>query len=268
MPSLYPYMAFVLAGYATVTGTMFLSQRRLMYHPGPPPPSPAEVGLPEMATVTLETTDGLALLAWHAPARDGRATVMVFHGNAGNLAHRAPKARALIDAGYGVLLVAWRGFGGNPGAPSEDGLYEDGRAGFRFLAGRGVAAERIVVYGESLGSGVAVQMATEYPVAGVVLEAPFTSLADVAARHYWYVPARWLLLDRYDSEAKIGAVAAPLLVLHGLRDAVVPAELGRALFAAAPEPKVERLFAEGGHSDLYDYGAGEAVITFLAAAVS
>ncbi len=267
MPSLYRYMAFVVAGYATVTGAMFLGQRRLMYHPGPPPPPPAEVGLPEMAPVTLETTDGLALLAWHAPARAGRATVVVFHGNAGNLAHRAPKARALIDAGYGVLLVAWRGFGGNPGAPSEDGLYEDGRAAFRFLAGRGVAPARIVVYGESLGSGVAVQMATEYGIAAIILEAPFTSIVDVAARHYWYMPARWLLLDRFDSEAKIGAVAAPILVLHGLRDAVVPADLGRALFAAAPEPKVERLFEDGGHSDLYEHGAGEAVVAFLADAV-
>ncbi len=264
MPSFYRYMAFLAAGYASVAGAMFLGQRRLMYHPGPPPPPPAEVGLPEMDPVRLETADGLALLAWYAPARSGRPTVVLFHGNAGNLAHRAHKARPLLDAGYGVLLVAWRGFGGNPGSPSEEGLYEDGRAAFRFLADRGVAAEQVVVYGESLGSGVAVRMATEYAVAAVILEAPFTSIADVAQRHYWYMPARWLLLDRFDSESRIAAVSAPILMLHGLRDAVVPAELGHALFEAAPKPKTERLFPEGGHSDLYEHGAGEAVLAFLA----
>lgn len=266
MAPFWRYFGYAAAGYAAFAGLMFAGQRRLMYHPGPQPPEPAAVGLPEMTPVAIETDDGLALLAWYAPARKGRPTVVLYHGNAGNIAHRADKARVLIDAGYGALLVSWRGFGGNPGSPTERGLYEDGRAALRFLSGRGVGPERVVVYGESLGSGVAVQMATEFAVAGLILEAPFTSIAEVAQRHYWYLPARWLVLDRFDSAAKIGAVRAPLLVLHGARDAVVPADLGRALFEAAPGPeKTFRLFEDGGHADLYEHGAGAAVTAFLAA---
>ncbi|MFQ5786174.1 MAG: alpha/beta hydrolase [Alphaproteobacteria bacterium] len=257
------FFAFAVAGYAGLVGALFLGQRRLMYPAGETPPGPVAAGVPEMRAVRVATADGLDLLAWYAAARDERPTLIYFHGNAGHLGHRAAKVRPFVEAGYGVLLLAWRGYSGNPGSPSEDGLYHDARAAFAFLEADGVPPERVVLYGESLGSGVAVQMATEKPVAALVLEAPYTSMVEVAQRHYWYFPIRHILLDRYDSLAKIGDLRLPLLVIHGELDRVVPSDLGRTLFEAAHEPKELRLFADGGHSDLYDHGAGGAVLDFL-----
>ena len=247
-----------------VTGILFLAQRRLMYIPNPTVPDPALAGVAEMAPVQVNTADGLSLLAWYRPATGAdKPTLVYFHGNAGNIGNRGHKVRPYLDAGFGVLLLAWRGYSGNPGSPSEEGLYHDGRAALSFLAEAGVPSSRIVLYGASLGSGVAVQMATERPVGAVVLEAPFTSAADVAARHYWYVPARYLLLDRFDSRAKIDRIGAPLLVVHGERDRVIPVKFGRALFEAAAEPKEARFYPAAGHNDIYDHGAARAVLEFV-----
>ena len=171
-----------------------------------------------------------------------------------------------------MLLVSWRGYGGNPGSPSEAGLYHDGRAALDFLARTGVAPSRIALYGESLGAGVAVQMASEQPeqpeqperpVGAVLLESPYTSMAGVAAHHYWYLPARYLVRDRFDTLAKIDRIGAPLFIVHGERDRIIPPDMARALLAAAAEPKEARFFPAAGHNDLYDHGAASAVIDFL-----
>ena len=260
------YLTAAVVGYALLTGGLFLGQRRLLYLPDRTPPDLALARLHGMAPAELATDDGLSLLAWYAPARGpGKATLVYFHGNAGHIGHRAGKVRPYLDAGHGVLLVSWRGYGGNDGSPTEDGLYRDGRAAFAFLDGLGVAPETTVAYGESLGSGVAVQMARERRVGGVVLESPYTSIASLAAHHYWYLPAVWLVRDRFDSLSKIGGIDAPLLVLHGERDRVVPVGFGRALFAAAREPKTWRGLAQAGH-DLYGPDAAEAVLAFLSEA--
>ena len=260
------YLTAAVVGYALLTGGLFLGQRRLLYFPDRTPPNLPLAGLDGMETAELATDDGLSLLAWYAPARNtDRATLVYFHGNAGHIGHRAGRVRPYLDAGHGVLLVSWRGYGGNDGSPTEEGLYRDGRAAFAFLDRAGVAPETTVVYGESLGSGVAVQMARERRVGGVVLESPYTSIPAVAAHHYWYVPAAWLVRDRFDSLSKIGEIGAPLLVLHGELDRVVPVEFGRELFAAAREPKTWRGFPRAGH-DLYDLGAAEAVLAFLSEA--
>ena len=264
MMSVLRYLAFAIAGYATFTGLLYVGQRRMMYHPDQDLPPPMVVGLAEMAEVRLATADGLDLVAWYRPAQaDGRATIVYYHGNAGNIAYRGDKVRPFLDAGYGVLLVSWRGFGGNPGSPTEQGLYEDGRAALAFLADEGVPAGRMVLYGESLGTGIAVQMASEQSVGAVILEAPYTSLADVAQHHYWYVPARYLVLDRFDSLAKVDGVTAPLLVLHGEHDDVVPTKFGRALYEAANDPKEIRLFPDGNHNDMTLHGAADAALDFL-----
>ncbi len=250
--------------YMGVVAAMFAFQRNLMYHPHGDAVAPAAVGVPEMTEVRPVAEDGLAVMGWYAPPPDQRApVVVVFHGNAGHLSMRADKARRLLDAGFGVFLAGYRGFEGNDGRPSEEGLYRDGRAALDWLAGRDVPAARVVVYGESLGTGVAVQMATEYPVAGVVLEAPFTAIADVAAEVYPWVPVRWLTLDRYDSLGKIAALRAPLLLLHGERDDVVPVRLGRRLFEAAPGPKRALILPGANHVDLYDHGVGAEVVAFV-----
>ena len=238
-----------------------------MYFPDGAAPDAELAGVPEMSPVRLTTDDGLTLLAWYRPATaEDRPTLVYFHGNAGHIGHRGAKVRPYLDAGFGVLLVSWRGYGGNPGSPSEAGLYHDGRAALDFLARAGVPPSRIALYGESLGAGVAVQMASERPerpVGAVLLESAYTSMADVAAHHYWYLPARYLVRDRFDSLAKIGRIGAPLFIVHGERDRIIPVAMARALFAAAAEPKEARFFPAAGHNDLYDHGAAEAVIDFL-----
>ena len=264
MTTFFRYAAYAVAGYVLFTGVIGCSQRRLMYHPDNDPPILSDAGVPDMAAVTLKTSDGLDLLAWHrAATRDGAPTVIYFHGNAGHIGHRGHKVRPYLDAGYGVLLVSWRGYGGNPGSPTEKGFYQDARAALDFLEAAGVAPARMVLYGESIGGGPAVQIATERAIGALVLEAPFTSAADVAQRHYWYLPARYMVLDRFESKSKIGGIDAPLFIVHGERDRIVPVDMGRELLAAANEPKDARFFPGAGHNDLYDYGAAQAVLEFL-----
>jgi fermentation-respiration switch protein FrsA (DUF1100 family) len=257
-----------LAVYGVLVGAMYLAQRRLMYLPNTAVPDLARSGVPEMQPVSLETEDGLTLLAWYRPPPAPRRPVLVFfHGNAGHIGYRGYKIRPYLDASFGVLLVEYRGYGGNPGGPTEPGLYADGRAAMDFLDRQGVAPDRLVLYGESLGCGVAVRLASERaanrPVGAVVLEAPFTSIAALAQRHYFYLPAYWLVKDRFDIESLIAEIGAPLLVFHGERDAVVPIGFGRALYAAAAEPKEAKWYAGGGHNDLHDNGAARDVIAFV-----
>jgi fermentation-respiration switch protein FrsA (DUF1100 family) len=264
MTPLFRTLAYAVAGYALFTGVIGCSQRRLMYHPDSSTPSLADAGVSDMAAVTLKTADGLELLAWHrSPTREAAPTLVYFHGNAGHIGYRGDKVRPYLDAGYGVLLVSWRGYGGNPGSPSETGFYDDARAALDFVEAQGVPGERIVVYGESIGSGPAVQIAKERAIGALVLEAPFTSATDLAQRSYWFLPARYILLDRYESKSKIGDIDAPLFIVHGERDRVVPIDMGRELLAAASKPKDARYFPGAGHNDLYDYGADEAVLDFL-----
>ena len=260
----------VVAGYVALVGSLYTFQRSILYLPSTATPSPAESGVPEMTPVTLETADGLRLMSWYRPAAEDRETIVYFHGNGGHIGYRGAKARPYLDAGYGMLLVSYRGYGGNPGSPSEDGLYEDGRATLGFLAARGVEPGHIVLYGESLGSGVAVQMALEQaqaarPLAAVVLEAPFTSTADVGASHYPWAPVRWLMKDRFDSQSKIAGIQAPVLIVHGGRDRVVPIRFGEALYAAAAAPKDALWIPDATHHDLDAFGASAKVLQFLAA---
>lgn len=258
------YLAYAFAGYALFTGVIGCSQRRLMYHPDNNQPVLSDAGLPDMAAVSLATADGLELLAWYrAPSREGAPSLIYFHGNAGNIGDRGYKVRPYLDAGFGVLLVSWRGYGGNPGSPTEEGFYDDARAALDFIEAEGVTPGRVILYGESIGGGPAVQLATERDIGALVLEAPFTSAADVAQRVYWFLPARYLLLDRYESKSKIAEIDAPLFIVHGERDQVVPVDMGRSMLAAANQPKDGRFFPSAGHNDLYDYGAAEAVLDFL-----
>jgi fermentation-respiration switch protein FrsA (DUF1100 family) len=164
-------------------------------------------------------------------------------------------------------LVGYRGYGGNPGSPNEQGLYADGRAQLEFLAGQGVKPERWVLYGESLGTAIAVQMAFEQapknPVGAVILESPFTSLADAAAEHYPFVPARILVKDSYDTLAKIDKIKAPLFVFAGENDAIIPPQHGKTLFEAARQPKESHWIPGGGHNNLHQFGIPGKVIDFL-----
>lgn len=259
-------LVFIVAvAYVVVVAGLYFAQRNLIYLPDSDRPVPAAFGVPDMSPVQIRTADGLDLLAWWKPPRSPDDPVLAFfHGNAGHIGYRAFKMRPYLDQGWGVLLVSWRGYGGNSGSPTEAGLYDDGRAAVRFLADKGIEGSRLVLYGESLGTGIAVQLATEFRVGAVVLEAPYTSIVDVAESQFSFVPVGLLLKDRFESIRKIAKIAAPLLVMHGTWDGVIPVVFGRELFDAARDPKTLRLMDQAGHNDLYDFGAAQAVREFVA----
>ncbi len=264
MPLFPEILLYCAAGYGVFGGAMYLGQRRLIYRPDRSVPSRIRAGSEDMREVTLTTEDGLDLRAWYRPpTKAGLPTLLYLHGNGGHIGYRGHKVRPFLDAGYGVLLVSWRGYGGNPGRPSEQGLYRDARAGLALLKQTGVASADIFVYGESIGSGPAVQMAVETPVGGVILEAPFTSIPDIAQQRYWYVPARFLVRDQFDNLAKISTIGAPLLILHGDRDTTVPVRHGRALLAAARPPKRGVFYPNADHDDLYDHSASRVAMEFM-----
>lgn len=246
-------LAALIGGYAVILGAVFVMQRTLLYPAGSDVPDAAMAAAAGIQAVTTETPDGLQLTHWYVPPSEPNGPVLVvFHGNAGHVGDRVPKLAELMRAGFGLLLAGYRGYGGNPGRPNEEALSADARLLLDWLAGQGVAPERTVLYGESLGTGIAVKMATERPAAAVILEAPFTTVAEVAQTHYWYLPARWMVLDRWDSRSRIARINAPLLLMHGLRDRTTPVRFGQRLFAAAVDPKEILLVDEAEHSNLYD----------------
>ena len=226
-------------------------QRRLIYLPSREPVPAAARLLPRSEEVSFSTEDGLRLAGWFVPGVPGAATVLVFNGNSGDRSVRAPLAAALAPTGVSVLLFDYRGYGGNPGSPSEARLAADARAARDYLDSRSeVRSESVVYYGESLGAGVAIGLAAERPPAALVLRSPFTSLADVGRRHYPYLPVRQLLKDRYDSVGRIPAVRCPILIVAGGADSIVPAEQSRRLHDAAPAPKRYVEVPDAGHNDL------------------
>ena len=255
----------IVAGYfaviAAVLALIWTMQRRLMYFPTGGLPTPGDIGLTDVELVTFETTDGLRLNGWFAPSGTSpRVTVLVFNGNAGNRAHRGPLAAALHRHGLQVLLFDYRGYGGNPGTPTETGLAADSRAARAYLARRpDVDASRIVYFGESLGTAVAVDLAVEHPPAALVLRSPFTSMTDVGQHHYPFLPVRLLLQDRFAAIDQIPRIRVPLLVIAGGRDRVVPIENSRRLYDAAVAPKALLVLPDADHND-DDLLAGDEMI--------
>jgi fermentation-respiration switch protein FrsA (DUF1100 family) len=229
-------------------GLVWSQQRRLIYFPSPGPiPSAASV-LPNGRDVVLSTDDGIRLGAWYFPVAGGGPAVLVFNGNGGDRSMRVELAAALNRMGLSVLLFDYRGYGGNPGRPSEDGLAADARAAQGWLSAQpGVG--KIVYFGESLGGAVAVGLATERPPAALILRSPFTSLPDVAAVHYPWLPVGRLLMDRFPSIDRIGSIHVPVLVIAGDRDDIVPGSLSRRLYDVANEPKRYVVVPGAGHND-------------------
>jgi fermentation-respiration switch protein FrsA (DUF1100 family) len=226
------------------------------------PPSHYEM-LDRVQEISFTTADGIELAAWYAPAPANRPTIVMFHGNGGSLRGERYRLKQFKDAQMGVLLLAYRGYSGNLGSPSEQGLYADARAALDWLHASGVKSDSIVLYGISLGSGVATKMAAERDFAALVLESPYTSTVDVAAWRFPVVPVSWLMEDRFESLARIGSITEPLLVMHGDRDVVIPQRFGRRLFEAANEPK-QGFWPHGlGHNDIFDNGGFDTALAFI-----
>lgn len=224
--------------------------------------NPRQIGFSGMQVVHVHTGDGLTLAAWRKKAYPGCPTIVYFHGNEGDIKSRAFKLEPLLHAGYGVFLVEYRGYGGNPGTPDEKGLYEDSRSSIRFLAEEGLPAAETVFMGESLGTGVAVKMAVESPPAKLVLLAPYTSITDVARETYWFLPVGLLSRDRFPSINRIGKVTSSLLIIHGDIDDTVPVGMGRSLLSAATAPKAGVFLKGAGHDNLFAMGAVDAIQDF------
>ena len=256
--------AFALAAVygLIVLGTVYL-QRRLMYFPDTARVAPASVDLFDVEERVLETPDGAHVIAWWGRAEPGQPTLLYFHGNAGSLATRSERIRKYMAHGLGVFMVTYRGYGGSTGAPSEQANVADAKLAYDTLVRGGVDPADIILYGESLGSGIAVQVAAERRVGGLVLDAPFTSMVDLAVLHYPFIPARSLLRDRYETLSHIGSVAAPLLILHGEGDEIIPAAMGLRVYEAARVAKKIVTFPGAGHSDHHLFGSYDALFRWI-----
>ena len=263
MTTLKSILVIGLALYLGLLAVMYLAQRSLMYFPYNVRTDPADADFPQAQEVVLRAADGTELIAWTVPPMRGKPVVIYFHGNGGSLQHRVPRFRPLVADGTGLVALSYRGYGGSKGSPSEAGLIEDGQAAYDF-ARKQYPDTKIVLWGESLGTGVAVAIAAENDIAALILEAPYTSTADIASATYPFIPVRLLMKDQFRSDEEIGQVKAPVLFLHGAQDRIIPIRYGERLFALANEPKQFVRFAGGEHENLDQFGALSAAREFLA----
>ncbi len=239
-------------------------RRRLVYAPDTRRPDPAACGVPGAAVGNAATADGLALLTWYVPPATADGPQLLYlHGNGGHIGYRAGRMRRMAALGWGVLLLEYRGYGGNPGVPSEAGLWLDTQAGLDLLQRTGAPPDRTLVWGESLGTGLAVRLAAEAPIAILLLESPYSCLSDVARWHAPLLPGGALLRGAYDAASRIARVRCPTLVMIGEADRVIPPALGRAMHDAITAPKQLWIAPHAGHNDLAEAGAVEAAAAFV-----
>ncbi len=246
--------ALIVVGmlYATVLVGMYFLQRTFQYLPSGSAISPAEAGLPNAKNVFIRTSDGEALVAWYHAAQTGKPTILYFHGNGGGISTRPNKQAFFAKLGFGLLAVSYRGYQGSTGSPSEQGLHLDAEGAYSWLLASGVSKDNILLLGESLGTGVAVQLAARHQVGAVALEAPYANAVDIGAARYWFLPVHWLMKDQFRSADYIRLVNAPLLVLHGTADTTIPFSQGQELFALANEPKQMAIMDDVGHEIISD----------------
>lgn len=240
-----------------------LFERQITYQPNATRTNPAAARLPQVKEQTLRTPDDQRLIVWRLAAQPGRPTILYFHGNGDPLTYRSGRVGSFEAEGYGLYMIAYRGFSGSTGMPTEAAIISDALLAYGALRAEGVAAEDIIIYGESLGTNVALRTALSRPAAALILEAPFTSMVDAWRQFVPLMPVGLILRDRFDSLGIIDRLKMPLLVMHGSRDRLVGFRLGQRLFDKAPQPKRLEVFPEAGHMNLYDYNAIAAVRAFI-----
>ena len=222
--------------YVSITAVVYFFQRKLLYHPF----SPQITGkglIHNFETINFKTSDNFELKGWFHLKNSNKKTILFLHGNAGNLDNRIDKLNFLGNMDINFLIISWRGYSGNPGNPSETGLYKDALGGIEWLNKKGISNDRIILYGESLGTAIATEVAQNENFAGIILEAPFTSMVDMGQKIYPIFPVKFLLKDKYESKNKIKNIKSPILVLHGRKDKIVPFYMGEKIFEMANSPK-------------------------------
>ncbi len=240
-----------------------LIHRYFIYIPDRKRVAPKDAGLSGVEEIVFKAEDGTKLIAWYRPSRDGKPTLLYFTGNAGNVADRAGKIRAIAADGYGVFMLNYRGFGGSGGRPTETKIVNDAVRAYDYLRGLGVAPHNIVLYGESLGTSVATQVSLKREAQALVLEAPFTSVVDVGRLAWPLLPLKYIMADQFRTLERIGEVDVPLFIVHGGRDAVIPLDMARRVYHAANAPKTLKVVKRAGHNDLFELGAWGHVRDFL-----
>lgn len=263
---LYSAAGITAAGFFVIA-VIAAQQRSLLYFPDSTYYRPADGGLAGVQEVTLDTGDDAKLIAWYQPAAPGQPTFLYFHGNGGGLLTRAGRFKQFDRAGFGLFMVSYRGFSGSTGTPSEQAMFSDARLAYDHLRSRGLRPNDIALYGESLGTGVAVHLAAEREIAALVLDSPYTSMVDMGRLRYPYLPVDALLVDRFESIKMIGQVRAPILIMHGANDTSIPVTMGQSMFDAASEPKVFEVIPGAGHSNIFSFDALERMQRFLRAHV-
>jgi hypothetical protein len=258
------WIVIVLAAiYLVSVAVLYFKQREMLF---PIPPvgrtAPTAAGFPQAEEDVLTSADGTKVIIWHVPPKPGRPVVVFFPGNGDFLAGRVSRFKSITSDGTGLVALSYRGYAGSTGSPSEVGLLQDAAAAYAFTTAR-YSADRIVAWGFSLGSGVAVAIAAEHPIGRLILEAPYTSTVDVAASLFWFVPVRLLMRDPFHSDRRIADVNVPLLIMHGDADPAINIRFGERLFALAHEPKQFVRFPGGGHENLDDFGAKETARHFI-----
>ena len=249
--------------YFLVLVFLYFNQRNLLYHPNENNYSGDKITV-DIKKVKIETTDSIELLGWyHEKNLKNFKTLVYFHGNAGSLENRIYKVNHFQDMDINFLIIAWRGFSGNNGKPSEKGLYEDGKSTIDWLIKKGISEKDIIIYGESLGTGIATHLAQNKDFAGVILETPFTSMVDAAKTFYPYIPVNLLLKDKFENSKKIRNINSPILVMHGAVDQIVPFSMGKKIYEIANEPKYSYFTKYDDHMMEYDENLVLAIKSFL-----
>jgi hypothetical protein len=258
------FVVFAIVVYAVAALGIYAFQRKLQYQAENKGLTPEGVGIIGASIETLATVDGEKIILWYAPAKAGMPTILYFHGNAGEMGDRPLRFNYYHSRGFGVAYLSYRGYGRSSGSPSEAGLMADADAAYDWLLVKGVEPSRIALLGESLGSGVAVQLAAKREVGALALEAPYTSTVEVAAKIYWWLPVHALMKDQFKSIDFIAAVVAPLLIVHGEDDGLIPVEFGKRLFAAANQPKELEIIPGFGHDVLFEETTWAREVEFFA----
>ena len=256
--------SYIFVIYISLLALIFIFQRSLMYFPVKEKISKSFYKNTKLKIIDISTSDGLILKSLYKKSETNiNKTILVFHGNAGHIGHRVSKFKPFMDKGYGLLLLEYRGYGENKGKPTKLGLYRDGEAAINYLINQKIKSKNIIVYGESLGTAIATKLSTNYSFNMTILEAPFTSVADVAQKRYWIFPAKYLVLDDFDNLGIIKKIKSPLLILHGYKDYVINIAFGKKVFEAALKPKKALFVQNAGHNNLFEFNLVNKILNFL-----